>query len=159
LLKLFYSHINYQMVVKWCQTTFFKIIITVSKLSTLYHCYESLLVVCLHHYFNISYQHPLSQYSFHHPLYIFLSPRCSFSISRSWYLQQNTKMVCLESYKWHQCNKDFWQRLFFMFCTGSRTEAYWGKAKRWRLLASGVTRTHRSTFMLRLSWKLRPYSL
>jgi len=28
----------------------------------------------------------------------------------------------------HQCRKGFWQQLFFMFCTGSRTEAYWGEA-------------------------------
>jgi len=31
----------------------------------------------------------------------------------------------------HQCSKDFLPRLFFTFYLGSRTEAYWGEAKRY----------------------------
>jgi len=30
----------------------------------------------------------------------------------------------------HQYNKGLWPRLFFIFCPDSRTEAYWGEAKR-----------------------------
>ncbi|QCD87442.1 hypothetical protein DEO72_LG3g1978 [Vigna unguiculata] len=30
----------------------------------------------------------------------------------------------------HQCSNDFWPRLFLIFCPDSRTEAYWGEAKK-----------------------------
>jgi len=41
-------------------------------------------------------------------------------------------------------------RLFFSFCLGSGTEAYWGEAKRYPLLASVVTRSHKVSFMPRV---------
>jgi len=53
-------------------------------------------------------------------------------------------MHVLKSYGWsiHQCSKGFLPRLFFSFCLGSRTDAYWGETKRYpfwtRLLPEAI---------------------
>ena len=48
----------------------------------------------------------------------------------------------LVEYCIHQCSKGFLPRLFFSFCLGSGTEAYWGEAKRYpfwpRLLPKAI---------------------
>ena len=57
----------------------------------------------------------------------------------------------IEIHYYHQCRKGIWQWLFLIFCIGSQTEAYWGEAKRGRLL-------HRSTFCLGSGWPEAIYS-
>jgi len=52
----------------------------------------------------------------------------------------------------HQCSKGFWPRLFSIFYPGSRTEAYWGEAKRGNFWPRVLTEAKTPSFCLRYGW-------